>query len=116
MQIIIDTTNDLSSLDLDVLRALTGQSSPAISAPKAEEPKKAEAKTAKAAPKAAPDPEPEEDVTPDEVSLDDAIALATRLVSNGEAPRVKEALTSLGMKRVGELKGDQIATFVAALS
>lgn len=48
-------------------------------------------------------------------TLEEAVAAATDLVSNGEQARVKEALSSLGAKRVSELKGAKIGQFLAAL-
>lgn len=115
-----------------------GSAAPAAApaAPVEEKPKAAP----KRAPKAAPAPV-EEDTTPavldttlDEpaapaeedllgtteakaYTLDEAVALATTLVGNGEAAKVKAALEQAGAKRVGELK-DNVAgliTFMTAL-
>lgn len=134
MQIIIHDTNELSELDLRVLRALVGAEaaeapvSGAKTAPAAE-PKAAPAKPAqKAAKKPEPEPEPEEEPEDEpEVAeesedgdeaptLKDAVALATKLVSDGKAPQVKKALTDLGAKRVSELKESDVPAFIAALS
>jgi hypothetical protein len=49
-------------------------------------------------------------------TMADAVALATKLVSNGDAAKVKAALSDAGAKRVSELDEDKIAGFVAALS
>ncbi len=64
------------------------------------------------APTPAPAPEPEAD----DATMEDAVQLATKLVSEGKAAQVKEALRGVGAKRVSELKGDAIATFIASLS
>lgn len=63
----------------------------------------------KAEPKSAPTEEPED-------AMAQAIALATKMVSDGEAKKVKEALASAGANRVSELKGDAVAKFLEALS
>lgn len=69
---------------------------------------------------AAPEPaveEPEEDLVGAETvhTLDDAVTLATQLVSDGKAPAVKAALAVAGAKRVSELKGDAISAFINEL-
>ncbi len=61
--------------------------------------------------KVAPEPEPADGPT-----LEDAIALATELVAEGRTADIKAALTTFGVKRVGELEESQVADFVAALS
>jgi hypothetical protein len=137
MQITIDTTKELSDLDKSVLRTLLGHSassSAPATAAEAEEPTVAKAaapakKAAAPAKKAAapkPDPEPEPGAArqePDEdllgsdgPTMEDAVALATKLVHGGEAARVKAALADAGAKRVSELKESDIADFVATLS
>lgn len=127
MQITIDT-NNLSDLDLRILWLL-GNADDAP-APKAEKAAPKAETTAKAAPKAKPAPkaeEPEEAVeeaveeeeTPEaatEATMEDAVELATKLVSSGQAAKVKAALAESGAKRVSELKGDDIPAFIAALS
>ena len=62
--------------------------------------------------------EPEEDLVGAETvhTLDDAVTLATKLVSEGKAADVKAALATAGAKRVSELKGDSISKFIKALS
>lgn len=127
MQITIPDTNELSELDRNVLAALLGNDVSPASAP-ASQPKndpKAESKpkAEKAAPKETkkPEPEPDEDDNSDEgddgPTMKDAVALATKLVSDGEASRVKAALSDLGAKRVSELKSaEDIATFINVLS
>lgn len=118
MIINIDTTQELSELDLRVLRALAGEE--AVSKPKTAAAPTPKAKAAPAPEKAAPkaeEPEEEEAAADeDAVTLDDAVAIATKLVSSGEAAKVKAALSELGAKRVSELSGDKIAKFVTALS
>lgn len=85
-------------------------------APKAE-PKPAK-KAAAPKPKPAPEPEPdaaEDDAAEDGPSLSDAVKKATKMVSEGKSGEVKAALTSVGVKRVSELAGGQIAEFLAAV-
>ena len=141
MQIIIHDTNELSELDLTVLKALVGveSSTPAAAnkasstaAPAAEKAAPAAKKAAAAAPakkaaaKPEPDPEPEaEEEEPEAEDEDlvggptmaDAVALATKLVSEGRAVEVKSTLAECGAaKRVSELEGDNIAKFVNAFA
>lgn len=125
MHIQIDTDH-LGSKDLSVLEAVVTalkggdngftvvkQGTPA-SAPK----------TAKPEPTPEPTPEPEPEPTPEPdligggetYTMKDAVDLATKIVSQGEASRVREVLDGLGVKKVSELKGDQITTFVDTLS
>lgn len=108
MKLVIDTTEELSAQDLQILSLLTGGTAPAAAAPKVSAKKTA-----------TPDPEPaaEEDlVGGDAPTMADAVALATKLVSAGQSAKVKEALADTGAKRVSELSDDAIAGFVAALS
>lgn len=103
MYLVINTDEALSESDMAVLAQLTGVT------------------TTKAAPKkAAPAPakeEPEEDLLGGSgPTMADAVALATKLVSEGQAAKVKEALAGVGAKRVSELTDDTIATFVSSLS
>lgn len=126
MQIIITETNELTELDLRVLRALVGGEavSTPVSSTKAASTPEPKATPAKAAPKAEKKAEPEpEDDEPEtgeddapEVTLKDAVALATKLVSNGKAAAVKQALSDLGAKRVSELKESDVPAFISALS
>lgn len=119
MEIVISDTNELTELDIRVLAVLTGSTpaaTPVKAAPKA---KLEKAATAPApAVEAAPEPEaaPEEAADEDSATLADAVAIATKLVSSGEAAKVKAALSDLGAKRVSELSGSKIASFVSALS
>jgi hypothetical protein len=73
------------------------------------------AKKAAAKPEPTPDPEPAEDEA-SEATLEDAVALATKMVSNGEAKKVKAALSDVGAKKVSEIPADKVGDFVAALS
>lgn len=140
MKIELDT-NTLSDLDRAVLSLiLGGEPAPA---PAAEQPKPAPAKPKPAPARkatveevvAAAKPEPEvptseeagdtgedliapadsADPAPAEVTMSDAVAAATKLVSSGQSAAVKDALTGLGVKRVSELADDQIAAFINAL-
>lgn len=126
MQITFDT-NNLSELDRNVLALVIGQPVDAP-APKAESaaPAPKKATTAKATPKAEKAvEEPEEAVEADSddepetsngATMEDAVALATSLVSGGKAAQVKSALAECGAKRVSELAEDKIPAFIAALS
>lgn len=105
MYLVINTEEALSETDQAVLAMLTGgDASPA-------------AKPAKKAAAAKPEPTAEEDLLGGgEPTMADAVALATKLVSEGQADQVKEALGKVGAKRVSELTEDNIATFVNSLS
>lgn len=126
MHIKIDTDN-LSEQDIAILALLIGQ-------PSADEDKPKRRKRT-AAKKPEPDtttdddtaatakPEPDDDDTPADEdlvggsgpTLADAIEAATAAVSNGGAPKVKQALASVDTKRVSELAEENIAPFLAAL-
>jgi hypothetical protein len=113
-----DNANPISDYEMGILRALTGEPSAVHAAPAP--------KAAPAAPKApkpepaavVPEPaqEPEEDLLGTETAtLDDAVARATALVAAGKTSVVKAALAVAGAKRVSELKGATISTFLEAL-
>ena len=121
MQITFDT-NSLSAVDLEVLALIAG-----MDAPKAEKASPAAKPAPQAGPKAkaakaveepveAVDEAVEDEPATDGPSMEDAVAAATKLVSTGQAPKVKAALTAAGAKRVSELTADKIADFIAALS
>lgn len=118
MIITIDTQNPLTEVERRVLSTLMDGSAdfPTQSERQAAA-KKAPAK--KAAAKAEPEPEePDDDVLggPSEEDLmEQAVAKATELVSNDEADKVRAALKVAGAKRVSELKGDAIQTFLDEL-
>ena len=131
MQITFDT-NSLSASDIALLshyveKATATPEPEVVSAPAPEpvkaEPKKAPAKKA-AAPKPEPEPEPEpevEDLLGTEeaaatYTMEDAINLATELVSAGKQADVKAALESAGAARVSALTASNIAAFMKALS
>lgn len=129
MHIQIDTTVELSDIDLAVLRALAGdapapstpvsQPTPAKAAPAKPTPAKAPEKAEKAAPVKEEPVEDTEDEAPAEApaaTKKDAVALATKLVSGGKAAEVKAVLTELGAKRVSELADEDVPTFIAKLS
>lgn len=119
-------TDELSPQDIAVLRAVVGDapvSAPSTPAPaaKASSPAKATTKAAPKAEKAAePAEEPAEVAVAEEATdgptMEDAVALATKLVSAGEAARVKAALAECGAKRVSELAEDKVGVFIAELS
>lgn len=106
MQLIINTNEELSATDREILALLTGSSAPKPAAKKA------------AAAKPEPDPEPEAEdlVGGDAPTMADAVALATKFVAEGKSARVKEVLADCGAKKVSELPEDKISAFVTALS
>lgn len=120
----------LSDHDRAVLSALAtaglGELPPAP-AKKAPEPAPAEAPAKKAPAKKAPEPEPEtpaeapepETEAPDKgtdgPTVDDAVARAAALLSEGRADAVKAALASLDINRVSQLKPSQVGAFLEAL-
>lgn len=90
-----------------------GSTTPAPAAKKAAAPA---AKKAAAAPAPDPEQEPEEDLLgTDAPTLEDAVKRATELVAEGKAAEVKAALATAGAKRVSELSGAKIQTFLDAL-
>lgn len=112
------------------------KSAPAAPVEAEDKPKKAAKKPAAAAKKAAkktdPEPEPtpepapaedetggatveDETVTPEADLLAVAVARATELIGAGEQDAIKTALETVGARRVGLLKGDQIQAFLDAL-
>lgn len=123
-----NTDDELNTTDRAVLQALLGSDVP-VAAPVADPPaakapaKKAASGAKKAAAKPEPTPEPEEAESADEdllgddeaPTMADAVELATELVSDGRSADVKAALAEVGAKRVSELKGAGIATFVNTL-
>lgn len=122
MQITIDTDN-LSELDIAMLSFLAEQGEVAETTEAEEAPAPAK-KTTKKAPAKEPEQEPEEEdlvggtdepADEDAPTLSDAVAAATELVSNGEAAKVKEALSEVGAKRVSEMSEEDVPAFLAAL-
>ena len=66
----------------------------------------------------APEPEPETeapDKGTDGPTVDDAVARAASLLSEGRADAVKAALASLDINRVSQLKPSQVGAFLEAL-
>lgn len=51
----------------------------------------------------------------EEATMSTAVSRATKLVSEGKAAKVKEALAQVGVSRVSEVPKDQLGEFVAAL-
>jgi len=140
MQITVDT-NNLSDLDRQLLATVLGEQgvvtakAEPVEAPAEEEkapPKKRAArKTAAAKPDPEPEPEPEDDEPAAEeneddpedllggsepVTMQDAVKVASDLVSKGKSADVKKALNGFGVKRVSELDEGDLAAFVAQLS
>lgn len=105
MQITIDT-NNLSEMDLAILVFLTGptQTTPAKVG-----------KTTPAKAEKTPPAKVEAESEPEAPTMSDAVAAATVLVSNGGAAKVKAALAVVDVKRVSEMKAEDIPAFLAAL-
>ena len=142
MHISINTAEDISDLDRQILDLLAGgTSSPSANVPeekptkKAAPAKKAAAKKPEPEPEPTPEPmaeepveEPEDDevVEDDEVAEDDeqsdedllalAVKKATEMVAGGDAGKVREALEAAGANRVRELNKDNVREFFKALS
>lgn len=143
MHISINTAEEISDLDRQVLGLLAGGTFVLGGEPQEFEPEpeeepepapKARRTTRK---KAEPEPEPEEEPEPmaeepvedepedepeedgDEQSDEDLLALAvkkaTEMVGGGEAAKVREALDAAGASRVRELNADNVRDFFAAL-
>jgi len=144
MHISINTAEEISDLDRQVLGLLAGGSfilgsvaetfedEPEPEEEPEPEPKPAAKKAAAkktAAKKAEPEPmaeepieeEPEadEDLIGDEVSDEDLLELAvkkaTEMVADGDAAKVREALDAAGASRVRELNADNVRAFFEAL-
>ena len=118
-------TDELSDTDKAALRVITGggsgtESQAAELAARVEAAKPTPAKKAAAAPKAAavvePEPEPEPEVESGGQTVDDAVKLASALLSAGKQSDIKAALTDIGVKRVSEMTDEQAPVFIAALS
>jgi hypothetical protein len=92
-QVTIDT-NNITAMDLQLLAILSG----------------GEQATTKSTTKSAAKPAESEGPT-----LEDAIARATKMVSEGQTAAVKAALSSVGAKRVSELEADKVPAFLDAL-
>jgi hypothetical protein len=107
MTITITADGPLTEQEIGVLQILLGDVRPGATTEQAEAPPAAKKSTP------APAPEPEEDLLGP--TLEEAVARATKLVADGKTADVKKALGEAGVKRVSELSGDKIATFMAAL-
>lgn len=108
MHITFDTEN---AKDIETVQTLVGLLTGGATVQVAKAPA---AKKAAAAPKAeaAPPPAP---IASDEPTLDDAVALATELVSDGKSLAVKAVITKFGASRVSLVPADEIPALVAAL-
>jgi hypothetical protein len=115
MHISINTDEGLSDLDKQILGVLAGGATAPAPAAKAPAAKKT------AAPKTEKVEEPADDEPADDAdepaanTLEDAVALATKMVSAGDAAKVKAALNSVGAKKVSEVPEDKVDEFIAAL-
>jgi hypothetical protein len=119
MQLTLDTSA-LTEIDRKIIALLHGGEAPASNgnghAPKAEK----AAPAPKAEPKAKPaekTEEPAEAPAAEEggATMEQAVEAATKLVSTGNAAKVKAALAEVGAKRVSELAEGDIPAFLAAL-
>jgi hypothetical protein len=141
MHISINTAEEISDLDRQVLGLLAGGSfilgevGETFEEPDEEpepepEPEPAKPAAKKAAAKkatATPEPmaeepvedEPDEDLIGEDMSDEDLLALAvkkaTEMVGGGEAAKVREALDAAGASRVRELNADNVRDFFQAL-
>ncbi len=144
MEIIIQTSEDLSAQDRAILKCLLmseGEAKTFLAGRETEKtlpaPKPAKKrKTKKAEPEAEETPEPEAEEAPEPeaeeapepeaapVEEDDAdegdpmaaaVAKATKLVSEGKSSVVKAALADLGVRRVSELDDGNVGDFLKAL-
>lgn len=111
-------TDELTESDRKALALLAGvDSAPAPTAKSNPTPAKKAAAPKKEEPEA---PEPVEEETGDEGDAEytkkDAVDMATALVSNGEANKVRAALKELGAGKVSELEEDQVVPFIEAIS
>lgn len=118
MQITFDPIA-LTDEERKVLLAILEVDSDAAPAAKPAPAKAAPAKAAKPAPapvpEAEPEEEPEEDLLGGGVTREDAVAAASKLVSENRAPEVKAALEKVGAKRVSEVPEAKLADFVKLL-
>jgi hypothetical protein len=122
VQITIDT-NNLSELDIAMLGFLAGNTEveeeveeTVAKADTSKADAKAKAAAKKEAEEAAKAAEAEEDlVGGDGPTMSDAVAAATKLVSEGGAAKVKAALAVVGAKRVSEMAESDIPAFLEAL-
>ena len=130
MHISINTAEEISDLDRQVLGLLAGGTfvlggEPQEFEPEPEEepepaPKARRTTRKKAEPEPVEDePEDEAEEDGDEQSDEDLLALAvkkaTEMVGGGEAAKVREALDAAGASRVRELNADNVRDFFAAL-
>jgi hypothetical protein len=122
MQLHFDTAA-LTAVDQKIIAALhehfggsPAAAAPAKSAPAAAAPKAAAKPAAKAEPEPEPEPEAPAETATSGATMQDAVDAATDMVANGKAGKVKEVLTSLGVKRVSELSEDQIQAFLDAVN
>ncbi len=145
MHISINTAEEISDLDRQVLALLAGTVVGTLEYTEEPEPepeptpRRTTRKTTAKKPEPEPEPEPEEEPEPepmaeeaveeeepegdeagDEQSDEDLLALAvkkaTEMVGGGEAAKVREALDAAGASRVRELNADNVRDFFAALS
>lgn len=97
MKLIIETSQELTPIEVSILRALLdGHEWPAINTPP--EPVETPPEPAKK-PK-----EPKEPAELDEKVLGQVIDKATDLINQGKASRVKKALAEVGVPKVGAIK------------
>lgn len=127
MRITLDTTSPLSDQDIEILGLLMGEkapwwASPESSAPEpeaAEEPKPTEPAEEPKPTEAAAEPEAEEPEATEEVTketMDAAVSKAKALIQDGDKAKVRKALESAGLARVGAIETeDQGQKFLQAM-
>lgn len=127
MNITITIDGPLTEEDRTILAALAGQAVATVTL-EATEPAPRTRRAAKPAPPA-DDADDDNDTEPtppktrakkapaadDDDLMANAVKRATELVSNGQAPKVREALATVGAKRVSELTTKTLPDFLTAL-
>ena len=112
----------LTSFEQDILSALSKSltgTPKATTTPTVIEVVEADAPNPEPKKRASTKAEPDKDVeasTSGAATLEEAVTRATALVADGKTAKVKGALAVAGAKRVSELKGATIATFLEALN
>ena len=112
-----ESVEDVAAPKTEAKPAPKAKKAPAKKAPEPEPETPAEAPAPEPAPEApAPEPAPEAPAKgTDGPTVDDAVARAASLLSEGRADAVKAALASLDINRVSQLKPSQVGAFLEAL-
>lgn len=113
---VVFDTNDAN--DLAYLKQLLGtetDAAPAAPATATRAPRKAAAKATATLPEEDTSAPATEDDGAQEVSLSDAVKMATEMINSGDSDKVKAALSAVGVAKVSVMKADQVPAFLAAL-